>query len=129
MEQQAHLRVPGDPVALRSLVSNLLENCVKYVPAGGRIDVSWQQDKNNGLLVIEDSGPGIAPAERERVLQRFVRGSNPNSQNDGTPATGSGLGLAIAQTIAKNHGAQLLLDTSPTLGGLRVQLTWPPTQQ
>ena len=129
MEQQAHLRVPGDPVALRSLVSNLLENCVKYVPVGGRIDVSWQQDKNNCLFVIEDSGPGIAPAERERVLQRFVRGNNPNSQNDDMPATGSGLGLAIAQTIAKNHGAQLLLDTSPTLGGLRVQLTWPPTQQ
>ena len=128
MGQQTHLLVQGDAVALLSLVSTLLENSVKYVPAGGQIDVSWQQDKNGCQLIIEDSGPGIAPAERARVLQRFVRGSNPGSQSDGTPATGSGLGLAIAQTIANHHGAQLLLDTSASLGGLRVQLLWPAKQ-
>lgn len=125
MEQQDHLRVLGDAVALRSLVSNLLENCIKYVPAGGQIDVSWQQNKNRSLLVIEDSGPGITPDEREKVLQRFVRGSHQSSPNNNVP--GSGLGLAIAQAIAHSHGAQLLLDASPTLGGLRVQLLWSST--
>ena len=117
---QTAFSVPADAQALAVLLRNLLDNAIKYVPAGGRVDVGWLQDAEGRALVVEDSGPGIAPAERTRVLQRFVRG-----QGTGSMAGGSGLGLAIVQTIAQRNGADLLLDESPTLGGLRVRVRWP----
>jgi two-component system OmpR family sensor kinase len=70
------------------------------------------------LLSVDDSGPGIAPEERERVLNRFYR--VPGGQN-----TGSGLGLAIVKAVAGVHGATLTLEASSRLGGLRVELQFP----
>lgn len=119
-QQQSAFSVAADAEALAVLLRNLLDNAIKYVPAGGRVDVGWLQDEHGRALVVEDSGPGIAPAERQRVLQRFVRG-----QGAGGMAGGSGLGLAIAQSIAQSSGAQLWLDESPQLGGLRVRVLWP----
>ncbi|WP_347647243.1 ATP-binding protein [Comamonas thiooxydans] len=119
-QQQSAFSVAADAEALAVLLRNLLDNAIKYVPAGGRVDVGWLQDEHGHALVVEDSGPGIAPAERQRVLQRFVRG-----QGAGGMAGGSGLGLAIAQSIAQSSGAQLWLDESPQLGGLRVRVLWP----
>ncbi|MDR0201004.1 MAG: two-component sensor histidine kinase [Delftia acidovorans] len=120
---QQSFSVPGDAQALQMLVRNLLDNAIKYVPPGGRVDVGWRSDAQGRALVVEDSGPGIAEGEREQVLRRFVRGP---SASAGPQSQGSGLGLAIVQTIAERHGARLLLDRSPTLGGLRVQVFWPP---
>ena len=77
------------------------------------------RDGGHAVLVVEDSGPGIPAEERERVLQRFVRGLGA-----GGMAGGSGLGLAIVQTIAQRFGAKLLLDESPNLGGLRIRVLW-----
>ena len=119
-QQQSSFSVPADTEALAVLLRNLLDNAIKYVPAGGRVDVGWLQDEQGRALVVEDSGAGIAAAERQRVLQRFVRG-----QGAGGMAGGSGLGLAIVQSIAKSSGAELLLDESPQLGGLRVRVLWP----
>lgn len=123
-QQQTAFSVPADAQALAVLLRNLLDNTIKYVPAGGRVDVGWLQDAQGRALVVEDSGPGIAAAERQRVLQRFVRGQGVNAMTGGV-AGGSGLGLAIVQTIAQRNGAELLLDESPTLGGLRVRVRWP----
>ena len=67
---------------------------------------------------MEDSGPGIPPAERQRVLDRFYR-------VPGAPGHGSGLGLAIAQAVARRHGAQLRVQDSPGLGGARLVVAWP----
>lgn len=122
-QQQAAFSVPADPQAMAVLLRNLLDNAIKYVPEGGRVDVGWSQDSRGRALLVEDSGPGIPAAERQRVLQRFVRGSDA-----GGMAGGSGLGLAIVQSIAENSGAQLLLDESPQLGGLRVRVLWPQVQ-
>ncbi len=119
-QQQSAFSVAADAEALAVLLRNLLDNAIKYVPAGGRVDVGWLQDEHGHALVVEDSGPGIARAERQSVLQRFVRG-----QGAGGMAGGSGLGLAIAQSIAQSSGAQLWLDESPQLGGLRVRVLWP----
>lgn len=106
--------VPGRPEALRMLVRNLLDNAVKYTPPGGQVDLQLHRTAGNAVeLVVEDSGPGIAPEHRERVMQRFVR-----EAADSAP--GSGLGLAIVQAIAQAHGASVGLDASPRLGGLRV---------
>ncbi|MBU0745872.1 MAG: sensor histidine kinase N-terminal domain-containing protein [Gammaproteobacteria bacterium] len=105
--------VPGNAEALRMLVRNLLENAIKYTPPGGRVDLHLRADGDRAvLLTVEDSGPGIAPEYRDRVMQRFVR-----ETSEGAP--GSGLGLAIVQAIATAHGATMLLDSSERLGGLR----------
>lgn len=117
---QAAFSVAADPQALAVLLRNLLDNAIKYVPEGGRVDVGWLHDQSGRALVVEDSGAGIPAAERQRVLQRFVRGVDA-----GGMAGGSGLGLAIVQSIAQGCGAQILLDESPALGGLRVKICWP----
>ena len=107
--------VPGNVEALRMLVRNLLDNAIKYTAPGGQVDVQVRADNGHAVLTVEDSGPGIAPEHRERVMQRFVR-----ETAEGAP--GSGLGLAIVLAIAQRHGAVVALDSSPRLGGLRVTL-------
>ena len=110
------LRVAGQPDALELLLRNLLENALRYTPAPGRVRVGWQRaDAGHALLSVEDSGPGIAPEQRARVLDRFYR-------VPGTTAHGSGLGLAIVHAVARQHGAELMLDESPQWQGLRVRL-------
>ncbi len=109
--------VAGDAQALRMMLRNLLDNAVKYTLAPGRVDVDLRAEGAAYVLTVDDSGPGIAPAERTRVFDRFYRAPAAH----GT-ATGSGLGLSIVQAIARRHGAQLALDTAPGLGGLRVQV-------
>jgi two-component system, OmpR family, sensor kinase len=110
--------VSGYPDALRILVRNLLDNAVKYSPEGATVDVGVAREDGHLVLSVEDSGPGIAQADRERVFDRFYRIA-------GTQASGSGLGLAIVRSIARLHGASLHLDQSQRLGGLRVQVRFP----
>jgi len=106
--------VPGEAAALRILLGNLIDNAIKYAPVGGRVDVSLLRpdDDAGTLLCVEDNGPGIPQAERERAFDRFYRLA------DGK-AEGSGLGLAIVRTIADRQGASVRLDRSERLGGLR----------
>ncbi len=111
--------VAGNAESLRILVRNLLENGVKYTPAGGTVDLSVQPTRDGALVTVEDSGPGIPEGDRARVLDRFYRVS-------GGGATGSGLGLAIVKSIADMHGAVVVLDDSERLGGLRVRVTFGP---
>ena len=108
-------RISGHPDALRILVRNLLDNAVKYTPAGGTVDLEVRRDADRLVLSVDDSGPGIAEEDRERVLDRFYRIA-------GTPTTGSGLGLSIVKSIAELHGATLWLGHSQRLGGLRVEV-------
>src|SRR3989344_1323124 len=109
----ANVTVRGDAEALRMLARNLLDNAIKYTPPGGRVDLQVRREVDAAVLTVEDSGPGIAPEHRERVMQRFVR-----ETSEGAP--GSGLGLAIVQAIAQGHGATVQLSASPRLGGLLV---------
>ena len=110
--------VRGSAEALRMLVRNLLDNAIKYTPPGGQVDVQVRAlvEEQAVLLTVEDSGPGIDPAHRDRALQRFVRVGSDSS----AATTGSGLGLAIVQAIAQRHGAVVELGASDRLGGLRV---------
>lgn len=103
------LRVHGNPVLLRELLRNLVDNALKYTPSGGLVTARVLNDPFGQVVVlqVEDSGPGIAPAEREKVFQPFYRSL-------GSGVDGSGLGLAIVQEIALQHGAQLdLQDAHP----------------
>ena len=114
----AHVVLRADEAALAVLLRNLLGNALRHTPPGGQVRVGVREEASVIDLTVEDSGPGIAPDERARVVDRFYR-------VPGTPGHGSGLGLAIVRAIAERHGAALTLDASPTLGGLRVMLRWP----
>ncbi len=103
------------PDAIEMLLRNLLDNAIKYTPGGGTVTVQVRMQAGEVVLSVDDSGPGIAPEDRERVLDRFYR-------VPGSDATGSGLGLAIVKAVADLHGASLVLAASPELGGLQVEL-------
>ena len=110
--------VDGQPDALAILVRNLIDNAIKYTPAGGKVDVEIVNDARGVCLRVEDSGPGIPAEERERVFDRFYRIA-------GSEASGSGLGMAIIKAIADRHHATLELDESKRLGGLSVSVRFP----
>ena len=110
--------VSGDADALRILLRNLLANALNYTPGGGRVDVVCRMENSGPILEVVDSGPGIPPAERERVFDRFYRRSTESK-------TGSGLGLAIVRTIAQRHRASVSLLDAPT-GGLLVRVAFQP---
>jgi two-component system OmpR family sensor kinase len=118
VEHVEEARVLGQGGALAILMRNLVDNAVKYTPAGGTVDVAVRHEDGMAVLTVEDSGPGIAAEERERVFDRFYRIA-------GSEAAGSGLGLAIIRAIAERHGAKLSLDASAKLGGLLVRVTFP----
>ena len=101
------LRVRGNAVLLRELIRNLVDNALQYTPAGGTVTVRVMHDPFGQVVVlqVEDSGPGIAPAEREQVFLPFYRSL-------GTEVDGSGLGLAIVREIAARHGVEVLLESA-----------------
>jgi len=112
LDAEPDVRVMGDRDALRTLVRNLVDNAVRYTPAGGRVQVQTAKTPQGALLEVTDSGPGIPAADRERVFDRFYRRVS-------APEGGSGLGLAIVKAIADRHGARVSLADAPG-GGLRV---------
>jgi len=112
--------VAGHRDALNILIRNLLDNAIKYTPDGGTVNVAVRTSGAAVQLTVEDSGPGVPPEERERIFDRFYRGSGPQLNR-----TGSGLGLAIVKTIAEMHAASLTLGQSPSLGGLQISLQFP----
>jgi len=116
------VQVRGDRAALAALVRNLVDNAVRYAPTGSRVQVRVGLDDGVPTLWVDDAGPGIPAAERERVCDRFYRRE---VGSDGEAEQGSGLGLAIVRSVAERHGATLTLADSP-LGGLRVVVRFAP---
>jgi two-component system, OmpR family, sensor kinase len=107
----------GDPHSLRTLVDNLIGNALTHNPGPVRIDVGLRTELGQAVLEVSDNGAGIPPADRQRVLERFVR----LSPGDGK---GSGLGLAIVNEIVSLHEGSVELDT-PAGGGLTVRVRLP----
>jgi two-component system sensor histidine kinase TctE len=108
----------ADPSLLDDLLSNLVDNALKYTPAGGSITVSAGARNGSPYLAVEDNGPGIPEQERQRVRQRFYR--LPNS-----PGHGSGLGLAIVDEIAQLYGASMTIGPGSSGRGTKVLLQFP----
>lgn len=104
--------------ALSVLVGNLLENAIKYTPPKGQVRLSVAPRGGVALLHVSDSGPGIPPLERPRVLQRFYR-------QNGSSSPGSGLGLSIVNRISELYGAHLQLLDGDEGRGLCVEVTFP----
>ena len=117
IEAQPVPQVLAEPEGLRVLLRNLVDNAVKYSPTGGRVDLSLAAQGDQVSLYVDDSGPGIPPAERERVFDRFYRADSARMARDG-----SGLGLSIVKALAERNQANVSLGQAPTLGGLRVEL-------
>ena len=90
----------GDPLLMRELLANLLDNALAYTPAGGAVTVRTYARHNSAVLEVEDNGPGIPEEQRDRVFERFFR-------LKGTPGNGCGLGLAIVQEITERHGGSV----------------------
>jgi two-component system sensor histidine kinase TctE len=108
-EQPGHpIMVRGNPVMLREMLSNLIDNAIRYTPEGGSVTVRVRTEALDGkaVLEVEDTGPGIPPAERAHVFERFYRilGSN---------VEGSGLGLSIVREIAQQHEADVEIFNNP----------------
>jgi len=113
------LAVDGDAGALATLAANLVDNAMRYTPAGGHVDVAVERRGGAPALVVRDDGPGIPASERAQVFERFARGSHAD-------APGSGLGLAIVRRIADRHGATVTLGDGPGGRGLEVVVRFAP---
>ena len=111
------LVVEGDPVALRRLAANLVENALKY---GHRARGRVFAENGEAVIEIEDDGPGIPVAEAERVFEPFYRGEPSRSRETG----GAGLGLAVVRSVARAHGGDVALISRPG-GGLTARVTLP----
>ncbi len=111
--------LPADPVKLSMALSNLMSNAIRYSPPDGTIRWALQVAGRRAVLSIQDSGPGVAPADRERIFEPFFRGS---VQPADAPK-GSGVGLSIVQEIVTGHGGTL--EWQPSEQGARFGLTLP----
>jgi len=109
--------IDGEPQALHALVRNLIDNAIRYSPAGGEVRLALFTQAGAPALVVEDTGPGIPAADRARVFDRFFR-------LPGAGAEGSGLGLAIVRQVADAHGAKVELGEGQDGRGLRVTVTF-----
>jgi len=119
-EDAGPIAIDGHALLLRELVSNLVDNAIRYTPQGGRILVALRRTREDGAqLEVEDNGPGIAPVQRHKVFDRFFRA-------DGASGEGCGLGLSIVRQICERHAARIELHTAASGQGLRVAVSFPP---
>lgn len=120
VESERDARLAVNEIELFTMIKNLVDNAIRYTPAGGRVDLSIEQEAGDVRLAVTDSGPGIAQEERERVFDPFYRVL-------GTEQTGSGLGLSIVRTIAERLGARIELHDADAAQqrGLRVVVLIP----
>jgi heavy metal sensor kinase len=106
--------IQGNDPAIRRLIHALLDNAIKYTPAGGRIEVSLDQGRERVELAVRDTGIGIAQADLPRVFDRFYRADKARSRDEG----GCGLGLSIAQWIARCHRAEISAESDAGRGSV-----------
>nr|MDP9360329.1 HAMP domain-containing histidine kinase [Acidobacteriota bacterium] len=106
--------IVADEELIHRLVLNLVENAVKFTPAGGRVHVAVQAESGICTIRVTDTGVGIPPDDQTRIFERFFRGDRARPQNAG----GAGLGLPIARWIAEVHGGELRLEHSDTEGSV-----------
>ncbi|HLC03761.1 MAG TPA: ATP-binding protein [Anaerolineales bacterium] len=98
--------VTGDPIRLRQMVGNLLENAIKYTPQGGTVTIEASFEGNQVLLRVQDTGPGIPPADQPYLFDKFFRASNIPEDTPGT-----GLGLSIVKSIVDNHNGRIWVNS------------------
>lgn len=112
--------VAADPLAILSLVRNLVENAVKYTPNGGRVDLGVYRERGIAVLQVEDTGPGVSPQDIERIFEPFYRGRRPTGE-------GSGLGLSIVKRIVDRYRGSIEVEsiTESDRSGFRATVQLP----
>jgi two-component system phosphate regulon sensor histidine kinase PhoR len=106
------LYIRGDEEILRQVASNLLDNALKYTPAGGRVWLRLHEDRALAVLEVEDTGIGIEPEHQARLFERFYRVDKARSRELG----GTGLGLSIVKHVALVHGGDVSVESAPGRG-------------
>ena len=125
-ELDAPLPVRADAVLLRRAIANLLDNAIRYSPPGSAIAVRATARDGEGALEVVDAGPGIAPADQERLFERFHR-LDASRTRDGATGEGAGLGLALARKTVQAHGGRIEIDSAPGEGAtFRIVLPLAP---
>jgi len=112
--------IPGDPCRLRRVLINLLDNAIKYTPAGGRVDVTITRKSDMVELTVADTGIGISAEHLEHVFERFYRADASHCRVTG----GTGLGLAICKSIIASHHGRVAIQSRPDVG-TQVQISLP----
>lgn len=114
------LRVDADAARVRQLVANLVDNATRHSPAGGTVTIRARGAEDGWILEVDDDGPGVAPADRDRAFERF--GTLTETEGGG----GTGLGLAIARWVTDLHGGSIhFVDPAPGTSGARVRVAFP----
>jgi heavy metal sensor kinase len=109
-----------DPVILRLALVNLVDNAIRYSPAGGRIDLQVRSGGREATIDVRDQGPGVSPMHQQRIFERFYRVDEARSRQDG----GAGLGLAIARWAVEVHDGRLDIISEPDAGSVfRIRLS------
>jgi signal transduction histidine kinase len=115
--------IDGDPTRLAQIVTNLLTNAIKFTPPGGMVELDVRQGAVRGtaILTVSDNGPGVAPADRPHIFERFYRGESTRL------LAGSGVGLAVVAQLVKAHGGSVELVDAPTDAppGTTIAVTFP----
>ncbi|MFB0536495.1 MAG: ATP-binding protein [Anaerolineae bacterium] len=107
------LKLHCDRAWIELALSNLLDNALKFTPAGEQVEIGAERREEAVRLWVRDSGPGIDPADQPHIFERFYRGQ-------GSGAEGSGLGLAIVQSVVQAHSGQVSVESEPDTGSLFV---------
>lgn len=116
------IEMRGDPIRLRQMIDNLLNNAIKYTPEGGEITVELEKQNGQAILRVSDTGPGIPPADQPHIFEKFYRATNvPKGVG------GSGLGLAIVKSIVDSHHGRIWVES--TLGKGSTFVVVLPTYQ
>ncbi|MBI5770643.1 MAG: HAMP domain-containing histidine kinase [Verrucomicrobia bacterium] len=118
LDQPAPVEAAVDAIRLGQAVNNLVDNALKYTPAGGRVTVAAHQEPGAAIITVSDSGPGVPVAERDAIFRRLYRGDASRSQR------GLGLGLSLVKAIVESHGGTVAVDDAPG-GGARFTVRLP----
>jgi heavy metal sensor kinase len=121
LDREAAPQCLGDPLVLRQAFLNLLDNAIKYTPAGGRITVRIADSREGAIIDVSDNGPGIPAELQPRIFDRFYRGDQSRSRENG----GTGLGLSIAKWAVEVNGGTLTLEPTPSGAGSTFRITLP----
>ena len=112
LEEPAQAEIDGDAIRLGQAINNLLDNALKYTPAGGHVALAIRAETNAIVITVTDNGPGVPSGEREAIFRRLYRGDASRSRR------GLGLGLSLVKAIAEAHGGTVAIDDRPS-GGAR----------
>jgi len=113
---QDEMIVEANELLVDEILGNVIDNAIRYGPPGGVVIARLFRSGDTGVVDVEDDGPGIPPAERQKVFERFYRIARPDSPD------GSGLGLSIVRVLLDRMGGSVELGEGKRLGGLRVTM-------